>query len=285
MAAFYVECLVGFTVNMIILAAYIMKWKSLRSLKDRDKIISSLTIFRALYFSCSIVENSVLRFSPWLLKTNIVISFLFIQGTFVFYSSHWLATVLCVFYCVKIVTYNYKLFIFLKTRISIMVPWFILASLLIALISSLPVGWYCYDLKLQNVSNCSNGNITRFIIVPDFDNMFLIFAVGSFPPFVICFVTIALLIHFLLIHTRRMRSNESHIQTPNLKSHFGALKSMSLFLLLQIVYFICLHLITSGRVFHSKFPFLDSWVILCSLQLLHSLHMISSSKEVKKMFT
>ncbi|XP_056419474.1 taste receptor type 2 member 40-like [Hyla sarda] len=288
LAVLYTECMVGLTVNMIMLAANLVKWKSLRSLQTCDKILSSLAISRGLYFLSITIRNSFYQFFPWLQQSNIMLSALYVQVMFMFYTTQWLVTLLCVFYCVKIVTYNYKLFIFLKTRISTMVPWLILSSLLISLISSLPYGWYGYnDLELHLLSNDSTGNMTvyQLVIVPNYDHRILIFALGNIPPFVIFCVSVSLLIHFLLIHTRQMRSNESHIQSPNLKSHFGALKSMSLFLLLQIMYFIFMNLFTSGRFFHFAFLILLRWILLSSLSLLHSLYMISSSTEVIKMFT
>ncbi|XP_056419472.1 taste receptor type 2 member 40-like [Hyla sarda] len=286
LAVLYVTCLVGFTVNMIMVVANFMKWKTLRSLPACDKILSSLAISRGLSFISIFSWNSVFRFFPWIMNNSLVLSTFYIQFMFIFYSSHWLATLLCVFYCMKIVTYNYKLFIFLKTRISTMVPQLILSSLLISLISSLPFGWYGYDLKLQNLSNHSTGNMTEYevVTVVNLNNRFLIYAVGSFLPFVIFSVANSLLIHFLLIHTRRMRSNESHIQSPNLESHFKALKSMSLFLLLQIIFLICMNLFISGTYLHIHFYILIYYVILCSPPLLHSLYMISSNSEVKKMF-
>ncbi|XP_056419475.1 taste receptor type 2 member 4-like [Hyla sarda] len=228
LAVLYVECLVGFTVNMIIVVANFMKWKSLISLLTCDKIFSSLAMSRALYFICVALRNSIFQLLPWLIKSKMLRSTVYILTLFMFSSSQWLATLLCVFYCVKIVTYNYKLFNFLKTQISTMVPQFILVSLIISLISNLPLGWFGFKLEPQNLLNGSNESMMDYGsgIVPDFNSRFLIFTVGSFPPFVIFFVANSLLIHFLLIHARRVRSNESHIQSPNLKSHFDALKKL-----------------------------------------------------------
>ncbi|XP_069830360.1 taste receptor type 2 member 40-like [Dendropsophus ebraccatus] len=251
MAVLYGTCLAGLTVNVIILATKFRKWKILKSFQTCDKILSCLAISRILYFIIIVIRSSILQLFPWLLRNNIVKPALYVLTMFMFYSSNWMATILCVFYCVKIVTYNYKLFIFLRTRIPIMVPRLILASQLISLISSLPFGWYGFDLKPRNLSNGSTKDMTGYedVIVPNFYNSLIIFAAGSFPPFIIFCVANFLLIHFLLIHTRRIRSNESHTQSPNLTSHFNALKSMSLFLLLKILFFICMSLLTSGRFF------------------------------------
>ncbi|KAG9469567.1 hypothetical protein GDO78_020205 [Eleutherodactylus coqui] len=234
-------CLLGLTANLIIVAANAMKWKSLKSLHTCDKILSSLAISRGLYFFNIIIQNIIIRFLPWLMENNVLLTILNILTLFIFYSSNWIATILCVFYCVKIVTYNYKLFIFLKTRISTMVPWLIPVSLLISLISSLPFGWYSYGPKVRVALNGSIENMKdyREVIAEIFFKPFWILALGSYPPLIIFCAANFLLIHFLLMHTRRMRSNGSHIQSPNLQSHFSALKSMSLFLLLQIMFLIC----------------------------------------------
>ncbi|KAG9470489.1 hypothetical protein GDO78_017639 [Eleutherodactylus coqui] len=267
---------------MIIVATNVMKWKRLKSLQTCDKILSSLAISRGLYFLCIIIQNTIFLFLPWLMQNNVLLPILSILLMFIFYSSLWIATILCVFYCVKIVTYNYKLFVFLKTRISTIVPWLIQVSLLISLISSLPFGWQSSGLRVQIALNESIENMTdyREVVAEIFLSRFLVFALGSYPPFMIFCVANFLLIHFLLMHTRRMRSNASHVQSPNLQSHFSALKSMSLFSLLQIMFLICTSLSMSSKLFFSKFPILIQ-IILCSPPTFHSLYMVASSSELR----
>ncbi|KAG9468282.1 hypothetical protein GDO78_023095 [Eleutherodactylus coqui] len=287
LAVLSVICLLGLTGNLLIVAANFMKWKSLKSLQTSEKILSSLAISRGLYFFTILMWNFFFRFFPKLAHRIIVLSVLYILNMCTFYSSLWIATILCVFYCVKIVAYNYKLFIILKTRISTMAPWLLQASLLISLICSLPFGWYGYHVKLKKSSNGTTENMMeqRLATAKRFNERFLVFAVGSFPPFLIFCAANLMLIHFLLMHTRRMRGNESNIQSPNLKSYFNVLKSMSLFLLLQIMSFICMSVFISGKLHHFDFSILIGRIILCSPPLFHSLYLISSSSEVKKMFT
>ncbi|XP_069582967.1 taste receptor type 2 member 40-like [Ranitomeya imitator] len=225
-ALLFMKCLVGFTVNLILVAANFLKWKSRKSLQTSDKILSSLAISRLLCFLSMALWNFLFQVSPWLVENYIVVLTLYVVTMFVFYSSHWFATILCVFYCVKIVTYNCKLLFFLKTKIPTIVQWLILASLLISLISSLPFGWLGYDLRLQNLSNVSTENITEFrlVLLPKSIEQYIIFTVGSIPLFLLFCIANSLLIQFLLFHTRRMKSNESPIQRPNLRCHFTALK-------------------------------------------------------------
>ncbi|CAN2390708.1 hypothetical protein PRIEUP_LOCUS745 [Pristimantis euphronides] len=285
-AVFSMECLLGLTVNTIIVVANFMKWKRLKSLQTCDKILSSLAICRGLNFIIILLENFFCIYFPWLVQNNIEALLLKVLTMSLFNSSNWISTVLCVFYCVKIVNYNYKLFVFLKTRISTMVTPLILASLLISLLSTLPLGWHGFDVKQQNILNGSTENMTKYalLLVTNFDQYFLIFLVTSFPTFLIFCVAMFLLINFLLKHTRQMRSNGSQIHNRNRESQLTALKSMTIFLILKIIIFICMCLFTCGSSFHFEFPFLIGWIILFSPPLFHSLYVISSSCEVKKMF-
>ncbi|KAG8550088.1 hypothetical protein GDO81_028869 [Engystomops pustulosus] len=141
-------CLVGFTVNLITVAANSMKWKSQRSLQTCDKIVSHLAISRGLYLVSVIFRISIFKFFPRLLKNYIFLSILYVLNMFLFHLSHWIVTVLCVFYCVRIVTYNCALCVFLRSRISTMVPWLVTTSLIMSLLSSLPLALKSINLYL-----------------------------------------------------------------------------------------------------------------------------------------
>ncbi|KAG8550092.1 hypothetical protein GDO81_028873, partial [Engystomops pustulosus] len=276
------ECLVGLIVNMMIVAANFLKWKSQRSLQTCDKILSYLAVSRGFFYCSVIMGNLIIIFVPQVQENYDVKSILYIQIGFTFNLSQWIASVLCVFYCVKIVSYNCALCVPLRSRISTVVPWLVAASLIMSFISNLPLGWYSYDHKTQNVLNGSTDNTTGkgFVMVSNFESRVLIFVVGSFPPFVIFCAANSLLIHFLLIHTRRMRN----VTSQNLRSHFGALKSMSLFLVLQMMIFMLMGLIASGRFSHLTFLIHFDWIILCFPLLFHSFYLFFSSSELRKMF-
>ncbi|KAG8550098.1 hypothetical protein GDO81_028878 [Engystomops pustulosus] len=180
------ECLVGFTINMMIVAANIMKWKSQKSLPTCDKILSYLAVSRVLYFVIIFIRVFISHFHSWPLQSTFVTLILFIQTIFLLFVSHWIVAILCVFYCVRIVTYNCALCVFLRSRISTLVPWLVTAALLMSFISSLPFGWYGYYF-LQNVSNASIGNNTDSgpSIITVINEQSLICAAGSFLPFII----------------------------------------------------------------------------------------------------
>ncbi|KAM4043885.1 taste receptor type 2 member 40-like [Anomaloglossus baeobatrachus] len=282
----YIECIVGIIMNFFIVAANFMKWKTMRSLHIGDKILSSLATSRFLF-----LLNVFMNFVPpldtfWANRNLQVMSAMSVVTTFLHSTNLWFATILCVFYCVKITNYNWNFLILLKNKMSTFFPRFLLVSLLISLFSSLPFGWCIFILQIQNLTNLAMENVTlpKVGVQENFHNMFLLFLTGSCPPFLIFLVADFLLLHSLWMHTRRMRNSTSSFRSPNLESHFSAVKSMSLFLVLHILYFICSSVYFMSEVYDSGAEFSIISAVISSPPSLHSLYIISSNTQLKKIF-
>ncbi|XP_075123027.1 taste receptor type 2 member 39-like [Leptodactylus fuscus] len=243
----YTVCLAGILVNTVILAAIFLKWKTQRCLPTYYKILICLLMSRSLHLLSYFFGYIISVFSSWSLLDTVFILPLTINLIILQFTNLWFATVLCVYYCVKITSYSWKLWILLKTKLSTLVPCLLLASLLISITSSLSFSFHALNLKPQNVMN--GTNMTGYNVAPiNFQAQSLITLLGSCPPFLIFCITIFLLLHSLWTHTRRMRGSGSEFRSPNLESHFSAVKSMSLFLFLQIIYFITLNFVLSGKI-------------------------------------
>ncbi|XP_072000303.1 taste receptor type 2 member 39-like [Engystomops pustulosus] len=285
----YAECIAGVIVNVIIVTANIIKWKTMKSLNTGDKILSSLATSICLYLSVSflIYLSSIFHLQDD--KDQLFIFSLLFVSTFLHFTNLWFATVLCVFYCVKITSYSWKFFIFLKTKISTLVPWFLLASMVISISSSLPFGLGYNGIQVQNLTNVSMGNmnISRDMEYEDqlqsYEKSKYLLLIISCPPFVVFCVVGFLLLHSLWMHIRRMKSSGSGFRSPNLESHFKAVKSMGLFLVLETVYF----LVASYSYAACHGNITGYWIaiiVTCSPPVLHSLYIISSNNELKKTF-
>ncbi|XP_056419457.1 taste receptor type 2 member 39-like [Hyla sarda] len=225
LSVLYTECIAGVIINLIIVAANLMKWKTMKSLHIGEKILSSLATSRSLYLFMVFIYHLTIILNLW---ENTFLAVSIIIVTMVLHSTNlWFATVLCVFYCVKITSYNWKFFIFLKTKISTLAPWFPLASLLISISSSLPLVWHFYEIQIHNLTDVSITNMTLSRDVEDdnIDIWFIIFLIISCPPFLVFLAAECLLLHSLWMHTRRMRSSGCGFRSPNLESHFSAVKN------------------------------------------------------------
>ncbi|XP_069829454.1 taste receptor type 2 member 9-like [Dendropsophus ebraccatus] len=277
----YTECIAGVIINLIIVAVNLIKWKTMKSLPIGDKILSSLATSRSLFLFIIFLSFLYHLLNLW--NNNILAVYIVGIITIILNSTNlWFSTVLCVFYCVKITSYNWKFFIFLKTKISTLVPWSLLASLMISVACGLLFGWFIYNEEIQNLT-MKNMTVSRTKKNKNIDTMSLGLLLISCPPFLIFLVADCLLLHSLWMHTRRMRSSGSGFRSPNLETHFSAVKSMSFFLVLQILYF-SMTMYIFDSVHNSTIALFISITVTCSPPFLHSLYMIASNSEFKKSF-
>ncbi|XP_075451218.1 taste receptor type 2 member 39-like [Ascaphus truei] len=195
---------------------------------------------------------------------------------FVNFSSFWFATVLCVYYCVKITNYNHSLFIYVKVRINKIVPWLLLASLLTSLASSLPLGLYILTLNGNNSTNnlLKKSTVQDIIVVQNYTKKDIMYGLGSSLPFTIFCVATFFLIKSLWMHIWQMRSSGMSIRSPSLDTHVKVVKSMVFFLFLNIIYFSSMNVIFSEvllvgnpwriclSILTSAYPFLHSAVLI-----------------------
>ncbi|KAG8550101.1 hypothetical protein GDO81_028881 [Engystomops pustulosus] len=279
----YTLCIVGILGNLIIIAANFRKWKTLNSFLIGDKILSSLATSRSLHICVIYVGYISPLYNTWVSKDLYAMSSILVLTTFLHSTNLWFATVLCVFYCVKITSYSWKFFIFLKTKISTLVPWFLLTSLLMSVLFSLPLGWIFKKIEIQHLTNASSEDfpLTKSVKYEKSRNMLLLFLTGSGPPFLLFVAAITLLLHSLWMHIRRMRSSGSGVECPNLEIHFSAVKSMSLFLVLQTMYLLSKTMYFAGTVEERTYEFWITAILTCSPPTVHSLYIISSNRDLR----
>ncbi|CAN2390712.1 hypothetical protein PRIEUP_LOCUS749, partial [Pristimantis euphronides] len=274
----FLEISLGIIINAFIIFVTCIGWKKHRQLHPTDQILLCLALSRLLLLLLVFFINFLLTFFPHL--QSHANEFVLVVRLFFSYSSIWFGTLLSVFYCMKIAIYNHTLFTYVKTRISKLVPWLIVGSLLASLSSSLPIGWCVFtEHKLDS------SNITLHVIskVPNFRNLFLIYNFGSSPPLILCCVSVVLLIKSLWSHTRVMQES-GNFGNQNLESHFRVLRSMACFLFLYVSYYIIVNLTATGVVKHDS-----PWIILCSVftsttPVLHSAVLIFNISKLRRAF-
>ncbi|NXJ26663.1 T2R40 protein, partial [Dicrurus megarhynchus] len=181
-------------------------------------------------------------------KNNSVVSD--ILYVFLNCSGLWFGAWLSVFYCIKVASFTQPFFIWMKQRITRLVPWMLLTS------------WLCsFAAAISFASDVRNGhdNFTAPLPVTNSSAMrttkkgsltlliYLSNAAISLP-LILSVVSSVLLIRSLWVHTRQMQNNASGFRDPSLEAHISAIKSVCSFLILHIIYFICL-LVLYSRVF------------------------------------
>ncbi|XP_040203558.1 taste receptor type 2 member 40-like [Rana temporaria] len=282
-AVLLAECFVGIKINVFIVAVFLKKWKELKSLDTCDKILTCLGIFRSFRMLFSLIYYLLIMYFPWLIQLHSFLSATLVIGMFLSLANLWITTVLCVFYCVKITNFSHKLFTFLKPRISRLVPWLLMASLLISLIFSFPAGWCIVHVELQNTTvGAMNNMTTPDVLILNGHNRLIIFFVPSLFPFIICCVAVSLLIKSLWMHSIQMKSSGTSFGGSHLEVHFNVVKSMVLFLFCHVVFFVSACFTASESQ-----PRGSPWKVLSSIVMnaptfLHSAFIIASNSKLKE---
>uniref|UniRef100_A0A8B9NKK3 Taste receptor type 2 n=1 Tax=Accipiter nisus TaxID=211598 RepID=A0A8B9NKK3_9AVES len=176
--------------------------------------------------------------------------FVIFKTVFMFlnYSSLWFAAWLSVFYCTKIASFTQSFFIWLKQRISSLVPWMLITSSLFSFATSLPFAWDVYDVHNNFTAplTMTNSSERRVTMKASFFLLILLCNAGVALPLIVFVVSSILLIRSLWIHTRQMQNNATGFRDASLEAHIGAIKSIFSFLILYVTYFISLVLILAN---------------------------------------
>ncbi|NWR00452.1 T2R40 protein, partial [Paradoxornis webbianus] len=227
-----------------ILAACSLSCIRSKSLPPYDMIMMSLSSSRFILHSwnvldllinilceCSNCQKNIFAFS------NTVYMFLNCSGL-------WFGAWLSLFYCIKVASFTQSFFIWLKQRIATLVPWMLLTSWLCSVTAAIPFAWDDFGVQ-DNFTAPSPMTNSSAMRTTKKDNMgvLIVSNIGIGVPLLLSVVSNILLIRSLWIHTRRMQNNASGFRDPSLEAHISAIKSVCSFLILYVIYFICLLLL------------------------------------------
>ncbi|XP_078521569.1 taste receptor type 2 member 2-like [Lissotriton helveticus] len=145
----------------------------------------------------------------------------------------WLIACLCVFYCVKIVDFSNRIFFFLKPRISKVVPWLLLGTVVGSFILSMSLclssgGEHPQNSTTNLTANSSSASEDKKAkeLYPKYFGV-----LGFILPVLLDIASTALIFVSLCRHTRRMKENASGFSQPRLEAHFAAARMMGSLLL------------------------------------------------------
>ncbi|XP_078509052.1 taste receptor type 2 member 40-like [Lissotriton helveticus] len=190
-------------------------------------------------------------------------------------SNFWINTWLCVFYCIRIVNFSHVLFTRLKLRISALVPWLLLGSVLASLVINLPGIWYMRK-KHKDNSTTTNTTFGSTVRENSLWNRILMCTTICVVPLIVIVIASVLILTSLYRHTQQMRQNMSGFTGgPSLEAHVNAAKTTLSLLVLYIVFDVALITVLtedSGDVMSYKlyvsgfgynpYPFINSLILI-----------------------
>nr|DBA25442.1 TPA: hypothetical protein GDO54_009826 [Pyxicephalus adspersus] len=259
---FLVIAILGMPLNGFIVVMNCRTWMRKRCLPPGDQIVTSLCLSQWIFQGLSCVYFC---FHVFLARVPLFYVDIVLAGLTMFlnYLSIWFASLLSVYYCVKLSSYKHVVFLYPKRKMSKMVPWCIGLSGILSLLSFVPFGisFYSQNKTFHNITRNTNQESYTYLM-------------GSSPPFIIFTIAFLLTIPSLWRHIRNMRGVGSSFRSPDMKIHYNAIKSMAAFFLLHIVFIVCVNiqfcgLLTLGTLYSSLtlmvamfYPMLHSAVII-----------------------
>ncbi|XP_064266044.1 taste receptor type 2 member 40-like [Passer domesticus] len=280
-----IESLAGILGNGIILAAISSSCTGNKIWPPYDMIVISLTLSKFILQSWNTLDFFMNIFYEPFIHTENLLTVTKTISTFLSYSSLWFGAWLSVFYCVKVASFTQSFFIWLKLRIARLVPWLLLTSWLFSFTAAIPFAWDVYSVH-ENItapSSMTNSSARRTTKKDSLGLIILLSNAGIVMPLMLSVVSSVLLIQSLLIHTRRMQSNASGFRDPSLEAHRKVIKSVCSFLILYIIYFICVLIV----VFNGFSPLSNgdsiSVVIMAACPTAHTVVLIWSNPKFREL--
>ncbi|XP_036616479.1 taste receptor type 2 member 41-like [Trichosurus vulpecula] len=267
MVVFVLLCSLGIMANGFIVVVLGREWVRCHRLSPCDMILISLGAARFCLQWVGMVHNfyyflDYLRYSKEPARQYFGIYWDFLNT-----ATFWFATWLSVLFCVKIANFTHPIFLWLKWRVKELVPWFLLASLLMSSIFTMLFfagNNILFQALLQGtfLGNITLYGFTRKLEIYYFLPLKLITVSIPFSLFV---VAIVLLISSLWRHSWRMRHRASSAQDPRTQAHTRALKSLVSFLVLYAFSFTSFVIDSASSDFESAWYWLWQIVIyLCT---------------------
>ncbi|XP_066031498.1 taste receptor type 2 member 40-like [Chamaea fasciata] len=239
-----IESMAGILGTGIILATCSLSCIRSKTWSPYDMIMISLSSSRIILQSWTTLDFLMNIFYEPFFDTENLLTAAKIIFTFLNYSSLWFGAWLSVFYCIKVAGFTQSFFIWLKQRIARLVLWMVLTSWLCSITAAIPFAWDVYAVH-ENFSAPSPMTNSSAMRTTKKDNLgvLILCNAGIGTPLLLSVVSSILLIWSLWTHTRRMQNNASGFRDPSLEAHISAIKSVCSFLILYIIYFICVLLI------------------------------------------
>ncbi|XP_071598600.1 taste receptor type 2 member 2-like [Heliangelus exortis] len=272
----------GMWINAFIVSVLCVAWGKKRSFNSNEKILLFLGCSRFFYLCItwvfSFIEN-IYRFCKYVYPLYL---FLLPIQDFFNISNVCVSAILSVFYCIKIANFRHTFFIYLKVRIDRIVPWQMLASVLV----SLGYGIFVYkiiDEALCDNTNCTTlGHIWKYSI--RIDQLFSMYILITGFVFAMAFSAVSFSVLLLLFslwrHKCKMQTESG--KNVSVDAHIKAMKSILSFFFIYTINFICLVLTLTYPMKNQEVVKFLIFFFQHSFPAVHSLILIFSNPKLEK---
>ncbi|XP_072273004.1 taste receptor type 2 member 9-like [Pyxicephalus adspersus] len=295
-----VECVLGVLLNFYIIALNVADWRRGLPLSLCDKILVLMAINNiGLQCDMNICTFLYIVF-PEMVQYPKIYSPISVFLVFQFYFSFWITAALCIFYCLRIVSFKIHFFMHLKANITHVVTKFLIVSGVGSFVFSLLSVW-----EINIKRSIITGNVTSDLLTMD-SNMkvssitgnvsaipwmidtsiemreiykYLTIVLGCCLPFILTILSIILTLTSLWTHTCSMKNNSSGFCIPRLDAHIRAARIMLLLTILYAIFYLSeVSLLASSLSIESTWELLSLFFVLIYPTTQSSIVILGNSK-------
>ncbi|KAM6151910.1 taste receptor type 2 member 2-like [Erethizon dorsatum] len=193
--------------------------------------------------------------------------------------SFWFTTCLSVFYCLKISGFTQSCFLWLKFRISKLLLWLLLGSVL----ASLSTAAACIGLRVPN-KLFTNATGEKTVVDAQYTYGFLLLNLTLLLPLAVFAICTSMLFISLYKHTHRMENGPHCSSNAKKEAHINALKTVVSFFCFFISYFAAFMVNMTFRIPFRTYQFFAMKEIMAAFPSGHSIIIILSNSKFQQSF-
>ncbi|XP_070281117.1 taste receptor type 2 member 16-like [Myotis yumanensis] len=277
MTIYLLESLTIIVQSSLIVAVLSREWVQVKRLSPVDMILISLGACRFCLQWSSVLHNFCSYFNP-----DDDLWYIGILWEFTNTLTFWLTSLLAVVYCVKVSSFTYAIFLWLRWRILRLVPWLLLGSLMISCVTIIDSAIKHYiksRLILQLPGNNTETETLISFLEKNYEHTHL---ATLFIPFLLFLTSTILLIASLCQHLRQIRHHVTGHSNSSMKAHATALRFLAFFLIFFTSYFFTIIISTTYSLTHENSWFWACETIIYATVSIHLTSLMLSSPALKK---
>ncbi|XP_023409859.1 taste receptor type 2 member 13-like [Loxodonta africana] len=243
--------IIGSLGNGFIVLTNCIDWTNRRKLSLVDQILTGLALsrigllweilvnwFGSLYYSALLMRGPGLRMIAfaWIITNHFSI---------------WLATILSIFYLLRIANFSSPFFLYLKWRVKKLILMILLGSLVFLFLNLIHINVYINDWMHVYEGNTTWNSRTRDSATFSGPTILTV-TMFTLIPFTVALVSFLLLIFSLWKHLNRMQLHSKRPRDSRTKAHINALKTVISFLLLYSTFFLALLIASLSHTLQNK---------------------------------
>ncbi|XP_073493324.1 taste receptor type 2 member 40-like [Phyllobates terribilis] len=216
---------------MFIFIANILNWAKDKNAPQGDHIITSISVCNLVHEMIKSIRYLNIIYKS-LLMTKIHIALFYIVNSWNF----WFSTLLCVYFCLKIVNVKHTLYISMQRNFHKALPWLFISVIAGSVILSAPLLIEVSEEISSHLRLNASKNIQqRIIFLPPKFNDVLSFMILSLIAMLIFSISASAIIISLFKHMNQVQQNFVGFRGPNMTAHMQALRTVIFFLIANLI--------------------------------------------------